>query len=85
MTAATWSAPTGDFVASRVGLIGELALSVAGQELQGRVVWAPWRVRQHVSDIKTGESLLEVVVHLSSCWFVNVSLSGDNVVHAAFR
>jgi hypothetical protein len=65
--------------------IGEEALAVAGQKLRGRVLRVPRRIRQHVSDIKIGESPLELIVHLSSCWFINVSFAGGNVVHAAFR
>ena len=36
-------------------------------------------------DIKIGESPLELIVHVSSCWFINVSRAGGDVVHAAFR
>jgi hypothetical protein len=38
-----------------------------------------------VSDIKIGESPLELSVHLSSRWFIDMSFAGDNVVHAAIR
>jgi hypothetical protein len=65
--------------------IGEEALAVAGQKLRGRVLRVPRRVRQHVSDIKIGESPLELIVHLSSRRSINVSFAGENVVHAAFR
>lgn len=36
-------------------------------------------------DIETGESQLELIVHVSSCGFIDVPLRGGDVVHAAFR
>ena len=59
--------------------VGEEALAVAGEKLSGRVLRAPRRVRQHVPRIKIGESPLELIVHVSSRWFINVSLAGRDV------